>query len=84
MKIIRKFEKIVSESLYAVQYEGEDFDEFARLFLDWSDMDYLELFFELHIEDLQSGFWGTISVEEAISKTIREAKALEKKLVQIA
>jgi len=84
MKVIRKFEIIVLKSLYAVQYEGEDFDEFARLFLDWSDMDYLEQFFELHREDLQSGFWGTISVEGAISKTIREAKALEKKLVQIA
>lgn len=35
-------------------------------------------------EDLKSGYWGTISIEEAILKTRNDAKALEHKLKQIA
>jgi len=83
MKIIRTFE-VVSKSLFSVQYEHQDTHEFDRLFEAWNDRNYLEQFFDLHEEDLQSGYWGTISIEEAILKTRNDAKALEHKLKQIA
>lgn len=83
MEIVRIF-AIVEESLYTVQYEHEEAHEFSRLFDLWNDATYLESFFEMHKTDLQSGFWGDISVEQAVLQTRKEAKALERKLIQIA
>ncbi len=83
MKIIGIF-AIVNESLYAVKYEKTHTDEFSNLFRLWNDAEYLSLFFEEHKADLQSRFWGQITINEAIIKTRKEANLLEKKLIQIA
>ncbi|MEO1517714.1 MAG: hypothetical protein AAFV95_22015 [Bacteroidota bacterium] len=45
---------------------------------------YLEEFFEQHKSDLQSDFWGNVSVEEAVIRTRKEAITLEKRLIDIA
>jgi hypothetical protein len=83
MKIISIF-AIVDGSLYAVRYKNEDENEFKRIFDLWNDPEYLENFFFDNIKDLQNGFLGDISVEEAILRTRKYAKALESKLIEIA
>ena len=76
MKIVDIF-AIIKESLYSVQFEQNDCDEFALAFRNWADTEYLEDFFETNKADLQSGFYGNITVEEAIFKTIDEATDFE-------
>lgn len=83
MKIVDIF-AIVKGSLLSVQFEGMNSDEFALLFDNWSDVEYLEQFFEDNKADLQSGFYGNISVEEAVSRTIEEAEALEDYIRDVA
>lgn len=76
MEIVSIF-VIENESLYAVQFEGTDTDEFDLLFDKWQDVEYLESFFEANKSDLQNEFWGDISIEEAVSMTIEEAEIFE-------
>lgn len=83
MKVSRIFE-LVEESLYSILYEHEEKHEFARLFDLWNNANYLEAFFVENINDLQSEFWGDISIEEAMLKTRSEAKKLEAKILEIA
>lgn len=83
MKINHIFE-LVEESLYSVRFEGEAIHEFSRLFNLWNDIEYLESFFEEHQQDLEQEFWEGLSVEDAISKTIQDARKLELKLIQVA
>lgn len=75
---------VLNESLFSVHFEHEDTHEFARLFNIWNEPDYLFDFFKENITDLQSGFWGNISIPEAIEKTRREAYELEAKILAIA
>ena len=70
--------------MYSFLYDEETVSEFRKLFNQWDDVEYLESFFSEHIDDLQSGFWGIISVEYAVLRTIEEAKNLEKKLIEVA
>lgn len=83
MKIVNIF-AIVKGSLLSVQFDGMSSDEFALLFDNWNDVEYLEQFFEDNKADLQSGFYGKISVEEAVSRTIEEAEALEEYIRNVA
>lgn len=76
--------ELVNESLYSVHYDNESENEFRRLFECWTDAEYLEMFFEENKADLQSDFWGNISIEEAILRTRQEALELEKELIEIA
>ncbi len=91
-------EIIVKDSLYAVKYtddndefENNEFieghknpDEFNRLFINWQDPEYLDGFFNKNKEDLQKEFYGNISIEEAIQKTIDEAYKLGQKILSVA
>ena len=61
MEIIDIF-AIVKNSLYSVQFESEEFNEFAKCFELWNDPVYLRDFFEMHKEDLKSEFWGGITI----------------------
>lgn len=83
MKIISIF-AIVKDSLLAVRFDSQKSDEFSVLFNKWNDVEYLEAFFEKNKEDLNSGFYGTISVEEAVLRTIAEAKKIEAYIKNIA
>lgn len=75
---------IVNESLLSVQFEGNERDEFARLFEQWQDIKYLENFFESNKDDLQSGFFGNISIDEAVFTTTEEANELETHIQEVA
>lgn len=76
-------------SIFAVQltsfrYGPDQPDEFSRLFSQWQDPEFLHQFFTEHIEDLQSGFFGAVSLKAAIRQTRDEARRLERALLQLA
>lgn len=80
MKIVPIFGK----NLFAIKYPGEIKDEFSRLFELWQDAEYLEAFFETHKSDLENGFWGTISIENAIYDTFEYAQEFENILFELS
>ncbi len=77
-------ETIVKDSFYSFKYERETQNEVSRLFNLWSDIQYLETFFEKHKTDLNRDFYNYISVETAIEQTLIEADELEQRLIKIA
>lgn len=83
MKIVDIF-ALVKNKLLSVQFEPNDCDEFTLAFRNWNDTEYLEDFFESNKKDLQSGFYGTITIEEAIFSTIDEALDFEEKIREVA
>ncbi|MBK5214534.1 MAG: hypothetical protein JJE55_12840 [Flavobacteriaceae bacterium] len=83
MKIIDTF-AIVKESLYSVQYETEELNEFAKCFELWNDPIYLREFFEQHKKDLDHEFWKGITIEEAIIKTREDASLFEDEIRYVA
>ncbi|MCF0069133.1 hypothetical protein LZD49_01535 [Dyadobacter sp. CY261] len=82
MEIITIFE-VVPDSLYSVQFEGEETHEFSRVFRLWKDAVYLQPFFETHYEDLLA-FWEYMSVEEAMNITRNEASSLSNAILTVA
>lgn len=74
----------VKDKLLSVQFEVNDCDEFTLAFRKWNDIEYLEAFFENNKNDLQSGFYGAITIEEAIFSTIDEAAVFEEKIRRVA
>jgi hypothetical protein len=82
MEIIRIFDTH-NQGLYSVKYPGQDLDEFDRLFDLWEDLEFLEDFFNTNKTDLQSGFYGYISIGDAIMQTLEDANALRKQLLQV-
>lgn len=79
---------VVEGALLAVLYDHSKEHEFARIFKEWTDVEYLENFFETHKADLQSGYHltkiGHISIEDAVFQTIDEAEAFEKFILNVA
>lgn len=75
---------IVKNKLLSVQFESEDCDEFTLAFRNWNDTEYLEAFFEKNKKDLHAGFYGTVTIEEAIFTTIEEAEYFEETVRRIA
>ena len=71
-------------TLLSIQFDNNDFDEFSQAFNQWQDIEYLEQFFEEHKNDLQSKFYGNISVEDAVYDTIEESREFEEHIRQIA
>lgn len=80
MEIVRIF----ADQLTSFRYDTDRPDEFSWLFNQWQDSEFLYEFFTEHIADLQSGFFGSISLLAAIRQTRDEARRLEKKLLQLA
>ena len=83
MKIVDIFAH-VKDKLLSVQFESNDCDEFTLAFRNWNDTEYLESFFEDNKKDLQSGFYGAITIEEAIFSTIDEATYFEEYVREVA
>ena len=75
---------IVKNKLLSVQFESEDCDEFTLAFRNWNDTEYLEAFFEKNKKDLHAGFYGTVTIEEAIFSTLDEAAVFEGEIRKIA
>jgi hypothetical protein len=75
---------IVKTNLVSVKFKGEFNNEFRLLFDNWQDLEYLEQFFEEHKSDLQSGFYGTMTVEDAVFRTIEESEKMETFIKKVA
>ncbi len=75
MKLVRIFAH-EKNMLYSIRFDN-DVNEFRKAFDQWDDVEYLRHFFEENKSDLQSGFYGNISVEEAVFDTIAEGAAFE-------
>ena len=79
MKLVRIF----VPNLYAIRFnEGED-DEFTHLFECWSDVAYLEEFFENNKSDLESGFYNIHVVEHAVKRTKEDKERYDKDFEKI-
>ena len=75
---------IIERSLFSVIYAENQTNEFDRLFDNWTDVQYLKDFFIKNQDDLNSKFYGQITIEEAIEKTIEDAEYLEERLLELA
>ena len=75
---------IFAFQLYSIRYADEDAHELARLFELWTDTGYLEGFFEENSADLQNGYYGNITVAQAVKRTIYHARCLETDLLRLA
>lgn len=83
MKIV-ELVRIVPETLWAAWFDGNEENEYDRIFNCWNDPEYLEAFFTMHKHDLVKDFYGYCSVNQAISITLSEANAFERQLMQVA
>ena len=61
--------------LWAVHFEGEDDNEFYKVFNNWADVVWLRTFFKENIDDLNAYFKIT-DIKEAISDTIEDSERL--------
>ena len=72
------------QTILIVDDSPENIDILSNVFENWSDVEYLNSFFEEHEADLTSGFYGNITIESAIEVSIEEAEELESILLDIA
>ncbi|WP_221393733.1 hypothetical protein [Dyadobacter sp. NIV53] len=83
MRII-ELVRIIPETLWAARFEDHEENEYDRTFNYWNDPEYLEAFFTENALDLVKEFYGYCTVSQAVSITMSEADAFEKKLISIA
>ena len=81
MKISSIFE-LKKDQLFVACYDGCK-SVLTILQDQWTDPVYLEEFFEANKADLFSGFYGRITIEEAIENTIEEADELFNALITL-
>lgn len=83
MKIVSIFGE-TKRTLLAVQYDGQEEDEFNKAFNQWHDVTYLRNFFHEHKPDLQYGFYEWPDINSAIEHTQKLANALEDLILEKA
>lgn len=83
IEIVTIFAFRETNRLLAFKFDDEEEDEFEKAFNNWQNPEYLEDFFEKNKKDLQSGFFGTITVEEAIQTTLSESADFENELYNL-
>ena len=69
--------------LWAVHFEGEDDNEFYKVFNNWADVVWLRAFFKEDIDDLNAYFKIT-DIKEAISDTIEDSERLRYIIMDIS
>lgn len=87
MKIVPIFvQENKLEGLFSIHLKGELEDEVTKCINHWLlDSQYLYDFFTLHQDDLNSGYYGkTISIQQAIKHTRKEAEYLFDQLESLA
>lgn len=73
-----EIEEIYPPYIYSIKYDGEDANEFERLFEDWRDMDGVIGFFEKNKDYLKSKAWSAVCEPEAAAyQVFEEADDLE-------
>lgn len=66
MKVVTIF----ANRLYAIQYEGEAENEFARIVNLWKDVEYVFNYFDQNRKYLKGPYWKGITIEYATDKTL--------------
>lgn len=85
MKLIRTF---VSDSeadgIWSVKFENEDQSEFDKFFDRVLNVDWIYQFFDKNRADLFSGFFGKITINNAVLRTLEEARGFTTALYSLA
>lgn len=84
MEVVR----IYGKWLYSIQFDEEDLNEYVRIFKQWHNLDYLEKFFHINAEYIDSLFWknaGLYPDEPEISaqRVLDEANELEEYIYRL-
>ena len=74
--------------LYSIQFDEEDLNEYARVFKEWHDLDYLEKFFTDNAEYINTPFWKDAGLdpnepEASALKVLDEAEELEDYITEL-
>jgi hypothetical protein len=81
MKLVPIFVRDDSEDgLWSIHLDGEPQNEFDKFFDETNDIERLHSFFEQNKADLDGGFFGTITTEEAVLRTLDEVEEMENSL----
>lgn len=70
-----KITEIYPDSLFAIQFDENDQNEFEKAFTLWQDLNYLVDYFSANSDLLESDFWKSIPIPadyEALSKNVVE------------
>jgi hypothetical protein len=65
------------EGIWSIAMPGEAESEFDKFFNYINDPQFLFEFFEINENDLRSGFWRKMTLEEAIQLTLEDANLME-------
>lgn len=68
------------DGLYSMKYAQADMSEYERIMDQWQDYNTLFTFFKRNTADLLSGFWGDITIGEAILNTMADAETFDETL----
>jgi hypothetical protein len=71
-------------NLYSVQFEENRPHALEQIFDEWKDPEILFDFFEDNRNDLQSGFFGEVSVSNAIEITMSQAEEFENQILKLS
>ena len=81
MKLVPIFVARDSEDgLWSIQLDSESQSEFEKFFDLFNDIEWLHNFFDQNKADLHGGFFGSITVGVAVSRTLDEAEEMENSL----
>jgi hypothetical protein len=81
MKLISIFVSDDSEEgVWSIHLNGESQNEFDKFFDQMNDPEWLHKFLEKNKADLNSGFFGNITIEEAVLRIMEEAGEMENTL----
>lgn len=74
--------------LYSIQFDEEDLNEYARVFKEWHDLDYLEKFFTDNADYINTPFWKNAGLdpnepEASALKVLDEAEELEDYITEL-
>jgi hypothetical protein len=70
------------DGLWAIQLDGHPQSEFDRFFNLVNEAEWLYNFFDQNRADLHRGFFGKISIEDAVSRTLEQAGEMEDTLYE--
>jgi hypothetical protein len=65
------------DGLWSIQLEGSAQSEFEEFFDHVNDAEWLHAFFDQNRVDLHGGFFGSMSIGEAVSRTLAESEEME-------
>jgi len=81
MKLVPIFVADDSEDgIWSIHLDGMPQNEFDKFFDVINDIEWLHNFFEQNKADLQGGFFGSISIGVAVSRTLEEVEEMENSL----